>query len=192
MRRLALLLLCIIFSISASAQENIYFNLKSDGAFYINESKVDTILTFPGLSAQQLYNKVKSSLIKVYNNPDVVISENAPISLSVFPLVSDWCRINPIGNGFVYYSSNYTLLFHFKDGRIKIDAPKVNDELHCSGSGLPLTRSFTDLIGRWNKTEKTYAKNKAHMDAIEAAVNLAIVQVVKDLYENPDSDAEAW
>ena len=176
----------------ANAQSDVYFKLNTDGDFYINNNKVDTIINIPGLTAQQLYSKVKSSLMKVYNNPDVVISDNEPISLSVFSLAEDWCKVNPTLTGYILYSSNYVLLFHFKDGRVKIDAPKVNDELLYHGYSTPIITSFHKLVQSWCKDEKSYNKNKSRIDTIESAVNAAIIQVVEDLAENPSAEAEIW
>lgn len=192
MKKIVFVFLFLASAISVKAQSEIYFKLNSDGEFYINENKVDTVLDFPGQSAQQLYSKVKSSLLKVYNNPDVVMSENEPVSLSVFSLVEDWCTVNPTLSGWVWYSSNYTLLFHFKDGRIKIDAPKVNDELLYHGYSAPFITSFHTLIQKWCKDERTYKKHKDKIGVIEAAVNIAILQVAKDLIQNTTEEAEDW
>lgn len=193
MKKIALIVtLAIIAFLTAAAQGDIYFSLHSDGEFYINGNKADTILAFPGSTAQQLYSKVKSSLVKIYNNPNVVLSENAPISISVSSFAKDWCCVNPTWTGNIWYSSYYKLIFHFKDGRMKIDAPIVDDKLIYHGHSSPLIFSFRKLIQSWTKNENSYKKNKKRIDVIEAYVNATIIQVVLDLHQNNTVDAEDW
>lgn len=143
-----------------NAQTLVKFNLRPDGTFQTDDGKNFVVVEFEGKTAQELYTMVKSNAITLYNSPKTVLSENEPVNLSILALSENLYKTYKIGGGFVAYKANYNLVFHFKDGRIRIDAPLVHEKLDVSATGVPIPKSFVSLVDDWFEKNGSVKKKK--------------------------------
>lgn len=81
------------------------------------------IVEVRGKSQKELYNMVKSNIMKSYQNPKDVMSEDEPSTLVVNGYEEHFMLYDDIGTKNV--SASYTFTFEFKDGKIKV-TPVIN------------------------------------------------------------------
>lgn len=68
----------------------------------------------------ELYAKVKTALVKLYKNPDIVLNYDEPNSIKVSASFTQDFRID----SYTYtIPAHYTIFIQFKDGKVRMDAP---------------------------------------------------------------------
>lgn len=152
MKKLFLLLMLLPFLSNAQ-----YFNLTENGFVpAIGDNAKFIVIDKAGQTQEELFNQVKSYITASYVSPKDVLSENGTEMITLNG-VSDGdvqCK-----KGFVMlpFRTNYTIVFLFKDGRIRINCPIINSILaesytlggQLSGSyQLTLTKNDDVLGGR--------------------------------------------
>lgn len=169
------LLLCLT---SASAQDLVQFKLTRSGSFVDIDNKGFVVVPFAGKTASELYNMVKNNILSIYKDPKQVMSENEGQTIAIRAkggLV--WKTIAFIPRTFEGY---YTMVFRFKDGRIRVDAPVVEDNLTDSDGWLNKTLSFTSYchshIAKNGKPATKFDVKK--VSQTENAMNVIINQIL--------------
>ena len=110
-----MLLMCL----GIQAQEKkVEFILQPTGAFLTEDGKDFAVVEFEGKSASELYSKVKSNAMSLYNDPDKVMSESGGNMISIYAYREDMCVVSSMGAKGIY-GGHYKLVFRFKDGRDK-------------------------------------------------------------------------
>lgn len=190
-------LLLLFVSIATQAQDLIQFKLQRNGLFATEDGKSYIVVEYEGKTAQELYSMVKSNVIKLYKSPKDVMSENEPNSISIFALsdIFDYAYI--FGGGLMSYSAYYNLVFHFKDGKIKVDAPMISPNLNVSSTGSILPRTFSSLIGRWyDKKGNLKKKRIENVQKVERLFNYPINYLLQENnvleYNNDELTEEDW
>ncbi len=188
MKKFFVFFIAISFSIVMNAQSVIHFKLKADGTFLTEDNKNFIILEYKGKSAEELYSFVKANVLKIYKSPKNVLSENQPVNLNIRALSEEFYSGYRLPGGFVSYSVFYNLVFHFKEGRIKVDAPLLDQYLNIEATALPGSKTFKSYIDNWFD-KKGEPKSKKIKD-IEKMENLFNSLVNKLLEEKSDKGSE--
>lgn len=158
------------------AQEPIHFSIQPTGAFLTEDGKEFAVVLFDGMSADELYAKVKTNAMTFYNSPKEVMSEGDGV-ITIFAYEKNIWKAKSLGATGMYDGS-YKLTFMFKDGKIRVDAPSISEVFTLSGG------AFTNTIGIDKKVflsdcAKKVCKSKAKGDQerkshLEDVVNVPI------------------
>lgn len=192
MKRKFLCSILLFLCVSINSQTIVKFNLKPNGTFLADDEKSFVVVEYNGKTAQELYSMVKSNVMTLYNSPKTVMSENEPISLSIRALSGVIHETYKLGGGFVSYKAHYNLVFHFKDGRIKVDAPVIDRNLDVDATGVPVPKTFVGLVDDWfDKKGNVKNKSEKNKNKIEATFNYPINYLLGNYKDNNQSD-EDW
>lgn len=135
MKKLLTGIFMLLCACVASAQDPVHFSLTRTGSFVSQDGTGFVVVPFEGKTTAELYNMVKNNIMSVYKDPKKVMSENENQTISVrgygsivYKTVTFIPRV---------FEGHYTIVFKFKDGRIRVDAPVVDDDLVESDGNLP-------------------------------------------------------
>ncbi|MBQ8271187.1 MAG: hypothetical protein IJZ22_08320 [Bacteroidaceae bacterium] len=187
--KISLLFFLFLFVVHAQAQY-VNFKLQKDGSFIAEDGKNYVVIDYEGKTASELYSMVKSNVMNVYNNPEHVMSENKPTKITIDALTGQISfRYNPFGGGFVSYSAYYKYIFQFKDGRIRVDAPIVKQDLKVSSAGAAYGKTFVELIDGWfDKEGKVKQRKKEDVEEMENIFVLPINYLLGNINTNSSDD----
>lgn len=178
MKKLILIPL-ILLSFMMNAQEKLVL---TENGFKTVSGKDYIVIDYPGMSQKALYNLYLSTLTKLYISPRDVLSKVPFNMINVNGFVKNICS-----QSFVHYDSHYTIVFQFKDDKVRINAPIMrgaHGEIARSGkyfiylktnyvSGLEYIK-----FGIWNKKGKL--KKDKWRNAIEDYFNNYIADILKE------------
>ena len=177
MKKLLFVVFLLISLLSVSAQELVQFKLTSSGCFIAPNEEGFVVVPFEGKSQQELYDMVKNNVMSIYKNPQKVMSENQGQTITIRAY-----------GGLVYktvtfipreFGGHYNLVFKFKDGRVRIDNPSVDDNLTDTSGYLPPI-SFSNYCNGFF-TKKGTPKNEKcakKIDSIERQINSTINEIL--------------
>ena len=180
MKKYLFLFIVIINCVSVTAQNNVEFHLQADGTFVGNDGKDFKIVEYEGKSAIELYNMIKQNIIELYKDPKKVMTENEPTSIKVRALSEPIYSGMALIGGLVTYRAYYDLVFHFKEGRIKVDAPLIEQRLDNSDSfsvNAP-SKTFVGYIDDWFDKKGKPKKNKEEKIARVENILLAPINII--------------
>lgn len=115
-----LFILLLIFPLIASAQLKIQV-----GGFVFENGEKFKVVKNEGVSAQELFNRCKNTLLGMTINLDNMSSENEGQMIVVSGKSSGDCYYKYMGQT-VLSDIDYTIRIQFKDGRYRIDAPSIS------------------------------------------------------------------
>ena len=153
MKKAFLSILMVLCCLIASAQIP-SFKLKPSGEFMNSNFEKYEIYPVKNKTAHELYEMVCANISKVYKSPKDVMSvvEDKSIAIRAF---SDELVISEkmFGAPLAYYSCYYNLLFEFKDGKIKVSAPII-DEVYTNTSRDKFSRVASKYFDKKGKPKK--------------------------------------
>ncbi len=180
-------ILFMLLPLISSAQS---FVLTPDGFRNADDQETSIIVIEVQGTQAALYNKAKTAVTMIWKSAKDVMSYNEPdvIIVTGFDSGSIWKKT--MGMTFVY-DFNYRFQFQFKDGKIRIDAPSIDQAVNKKstlyfGKGKGSTMSGTMYIFN----EKGELKQKDFKAQAENFVN-GIVSTFVDKVKNGLSD-EDW
>ena len=194
MKKLLLFFLFANICIFEYAQGVVSFELKSDATFKTSDGQSYVVIPFEGKTAQELYNLVKSNVMKTYNSPKEVMSENAPTSISIR-------AIGVVANPTMLFiprrlQTYYNLLFQFKDGKIRVDAPAIDVDTKLMDEDNQLNPNVLFSLRDW--TNKIYekdgsikSKNLSKKQFTENSINSIINKLISEK-QSPSTTDENW
>lgn len=158
MKRIIAISFFIAIAFSISAQK--YFELTPSGFVDVNDdTKNYVVLNFEGKTQQQLYEMYLAELTKMYVSAKNVISTAQYTTITANGFTDKTVSFNSQ----YYYDMNYTIIFQFKDEKVRIDGMVLNrvdgrfgsatnyKELFLSGYGsgiFPTKRSIFSSEGK--------------------------------------------
>ena len=183
---LALPLMCI-------AQE-VNFSLTKYGKFVSTEDGKDyVVLPYEGKTAQELYSMVKSNVLTFYNSPKDVMSENEPASLTIRARTGKLQTTYRMMGGVTDYYAYYNLSFHFKDGRIKVDAPYVDPQLIVKSMGNAVPKSFSSYVDDWFDKQGNPKENKKDkIQKVERIILSPVLYLLGYTKDGNQKEEEDW
>ena len=183
----------LFMAASLSAQDLVNFKLQPDGTFKAEDGKSFVVIEYDGKNQQELYNMVKANVLTLYDNPQEVLNEIEPTNITIRG-ISDvlWSGIKLIG-GIQEYRAKYNYVFHFKDGRIKVDAPLIDSQLVVSGMGVTFSKTFVSFIDDWfDKKGGIKKKKEKDVSSVESIFNIPINYLLGNMKENIKEEEEDW
>lgn len=156
MKKILSFLLLAAIAVGANAQKDstkaIWFSIQKEGYFAAGDGKDYIIYHQEGKTAKELYDMVCVNANRIYNMPQRVIStvEGKSVSIRAY---SNTCMYNYFMGKF-FYEVCYNLLFEFKDGKIKINAPVISSVNHGKTSFRNVVKYYYDYKGKMTKSGK--------------------------------------
>ena len=121
-----------------------YFELTKDG-FKSNVGKDYIVIEVNG-SKEELFKKSKLYFNSIYKNPDEVMSVVDKEAINIGGYSSKSIRRSNLHR----FDMNYTLIFSFKDGRVKVDSPVIRLTTFTGKSQeMFIYRKKSDLMGSY-------------------------------------------
>jgi len=151
MRKILFLIAMSIISIYSFSQEKVSFRLQQDGTFLTDKNgEKYEVVSFEGVPCDKLYITIKNNINSLFKKPKEVMSEveNTSISIRAYSdaITCDKLPLCPVS----VYSGYYNLMFHFKDGKIKVDAPIIDETVYEGLDG----RNFSFIANGFFKKRK--------------------------------------
>ena len=139
------------------------------------------VIECEGKSQTELYNAVNDFLTINYVSPKDVVSSSGTNIISCNGITDIY--LNRIAQG----RMNYTMVFRFKDGRIRIDLPHINS-LYTDGADYELVRSS------WLSTAYIFQKNgKLYAEDSKADIENFFNRFISKLQKHiSNSSSENW
>ena len=182
MKKAFLSILMVLCCLIASAQIP-SFKLKPSGEFMTSNYEKYEIYPVKNKTAHELYQMVCANIAKVYKSPKDVMSvvEDKSVAIRAF---SDNLVISEkmFGAPIAYYRCYYNLLFEFKDGKIKVSAPII-DEVYTSTSRDKFSRVASKYFDKKGKPKKNKSLD---ISSIEGEFLLLFYDILK--VEDKDDD----
>ncbi len=124
-------LFCVAIQVNAQ-----YFELTPNGFVNAKDPEMDyVVIDLEGKSQQQIFDGVNQSLHTIFVDPKSVLS----------PVPNDMITVNAIAEivasmnlgAKAEFDVNYTLVFRFKDGRLRVDAPSLQKMVNYDYKNTP-------------------------------------------------------
>lgn len=170
------------------------FTLTPDGFVNTNDEGKGFVVFETTGTQQELYNKAKTYLMKLYRSPKDVLSESAPETITINGISTDAVQKKAMGMVAVSYDMNYTIVLQFKDGKVRVDAPSFS--LYSDGSGKPIKMYLkgksnggvgSEVINTIYNT-KGQLKAKYAKDQLESFFNDYIQSLINGMNESVKED----
>lgn len=195
MKKILFAIITLLLSVSVNAQ---YFTLTETGLKPTNNQKDNfLVIEKKGKSQADLFKQVKDYITASYVSPKDVMSENGTdmITLNGISQKDVQCKK---GFAMLPFETNYTIVFMFKDGKIRINNPSINSMFATSTTlggdissyyQLVLTDEDPVQAGRerivvFKGKGKT---TKGAKESIESFFNYLIENII-----NYDTQSEDW
>lgn len=118
-----LFLLSVLPATLIAQNDSIRFEFTPEGSFLTaNEGKDYAVLSCPGLSQEELYNKFYIAVSRLCDSPKDHISYIERQMISYTNIEKEGVTLKG-GGSKMTYDVEFTVKMEFKDGRVKIDAP---------------------------------------------------------------------
>lgn len=187
MKKVFYIFLLMFYAVCASAQ-TVNFKLQKNGYFVTEDGMDYVVVEYEGKTASELYSMVKSNIIELYNDPSKVMSENEPSKIVINAMAGNIYSTYKPFVGFISYSAYYKYIFMFKDGKIRINAPYVKQDLYVPG----WQGTFSGLVRHWfDEDGKVKSEQQANVSKMELIfiypINL-ILGVESSVEENVEED----
>lgn len=156
-------------AISASAQ-SVDFKISPDGTFHTRDGRNFVVVPFQGKTAHQIFSSIFVNVSEVYKDPKqkVIITIDGS-SVSVRAYDPKLTFVNP-GE---YCGGYYNLNFEIKDGKVKVDAPEVDDILTRTKDGVR-EKDFSKLTRSWYQEASLQTKYQDNAVYTESEFNAFI------------------
>ena len=180
MKKILLSTMVLFACLSGFAQ----FKVTPDGI--ITESGEDFIIVnAEGVSQKELYQRCEAILMKEFTNPEKVLSRQPNNIITVHGVYPDAVQYSNDGTS---YDVDCTLVFMFKDGKVRIDPPHIekltdynygDTEIILAKGGSYFSTGYYYLY----KKDGT-PRNKKVIDNLEKWINDTITKYKKELSIN--------
>ena len=184
MKRFLFIVVLFLSTLMANAQY-VQFKLFYDGSFCQKNGLNYTIVQFAGKSAHQIYQALFINASEVYKNPKqkvIITIDGSSINIRAYDTKLTFREQGE------YLSGYYTLHFDVKDGKVKVDAPIVDETLVRAKDGVP-DRDFTKLIRSWHQEANLMTKYQDNASYTESEFNRIINNI---LTGNIIDDSDNW
>jgi hypothetical protein len=188
----AILLMCL----GIQAQEKkVEFKLQPTGAFLTEDGKDFAVIEFEGKSASELYSMVRANVMTLYNSPKEVMSETSGELITIFAYEKNLWTVKSMGATGIY-GGNYKLIFKFKDGKIRIDAPSISEEMLMTDGAFTKTIGIPERVFL-SSCAKKVCKSKSKKDNqkktyLEDVVNKPINHLLGFSQSQKQKEDEDW
>lgn len=185
MKKVLLILFTLLsFVLNAESQtgELVSFQLNENGLYKAPDGKDYQIILFPNKSSKQIYDELLQNITSVYVNAEKVLNtvENKQIKIRAY---SDNVVTNKQLGMIIPWSGFYIIEIEIRDGRIKLHAPYIDDEISALGG----TASYQSIFKSNYKNGKLKKKCDEGLLSVQNDMNL-IVNLILGNHKNREDD----
>lgn len=162
--------LILLLPLLAFAQE-VAFKLTPQATFVTENGEDFVVVPFEGKDAHQIYQTLASNVGSLFNDPSKVMSGVEDASIKVRAYCSTLCQKKVLltFNGGGYYQ----LEFRIKDGRVRVSAPYVENQIAFDSQPISYG-DFPTIVSKWYKKGELKDKNKKDVMLVELQLNATI------------------
>ena len=185
-------ILLLLFPLITGAQELAHFVLMPDGTYKTEDGNDFVVIPFEGKTAHQIFQELASNVGSTFNNPSKVMSTVEDVSIKIRAYSSDIIFGMPFGYAKAQpYGGYYQLEFKIRDGRVRVSAPFVEDELEMFDyQNKRSVHFFRTTVKKLYKNGELLEKKKKYYDYAVNKMNSTINQI---LYTSTIQDTtEDW
>lgn len=183
MRRILSIAILLLICFTVHAQFKAHFYLQPDGTFKTKDNANYAVVEYDGMSAEELYTMVKSNINSLYKSPKDVMSEVENTSITVRGY-DKTITIDKYG-----FSGHYNLNFRFKDGKIRVTAPIIDENVYLDHSRFDFSKV---AAGFFNKKDGSVKPKKIkYKELTENNLNLIIYKIILN-QEERQSKEDNW
>lgn len=187
-----LAIIIMMLPMLGGAQELANFVLMPDGTYQTEDGKDFVVIPFEGKTAHQIYQELASNVGSTFNDPSKVMSGVEDASIKIRAYSDNLVMAKPFG--YVKdqpYGGYYQLEFKIKDGRVRVSAPIVEENVRfISYDHKRYDGVFSKLVSKLFKDGVVQDKKKNIYDSSVSYMNSIINRI---LYTTTVQDAsEDW
>ncbi len=187
-----LLFLLLILPFACYAQVN--FKFQQDGTYRTDEGKDYIIVKYDSLKAKDLFLMVKNNINRLYKSPKDVLSEVDYTAISIRGY-SDAIFYIPTTSPETDCGGYYNLNFEFKDGRIKVHAPVIDDKVAYYSSILNryeyiYVSDYASKLFKMKNGKPAYKRSQMCLDMMETKINALINDIISK--KSTDMSGDDW
>ena len=149
---LLIAVMCLSAVLSVSAQ--VEFKLGPDGTFHLKDGRNFCVVPFDKKTAHEIYQTLFVNVAEVYRDPKqkvIITLDGSSVNIRAYDPKLTYAKIGENLGGY------YTLNFEVKDGKVKVDAPVVDEILTRSKDGVR-DKDFSKLVRSWYQEASLQAK----------------------------------
>lgn len=192
MKKIFLLIACLSYSLACFAQFEL---IPGELVPKENHDKDFVVYEFKGVDAHDLYSKTLAAITSLYVSADNVTNKVEGKMINIHGVQKDKVCIKQLGI-VSCFDLNYNLIFRFKDEKLRIDVPIINDIICINGYGdavhLTIGNEGTKGMGSYMSIFKkdNNVKYKEAKESIESFFNSLVNSIVSEI--ESDSQSEDW
>lgn len=172
MKKSFLSLILLLLAGVCLAQKTAIFKLTTSGSFTSEDGNNYIVIPFEGKDAHQIFQLLCANVNKLYKNPQKVLSvvDDASVSIRAFD-----SKITNIKDVIQTYdiSGYYNLNYDIKDGKVKVSAPIIDENLTKTVNGAR-EKDFSRMIRSWSKDGVFKDKFAKQIEYTETNINSII------------------
>lgn len=183
-----LAIMLMLFPAIINAQELAKFVLTPNGTYQTKDGKDFVVIPFDGKTAHRIYQELASNVSSTFNSPSKVMSGVEDVSIKIRAYSDNLVMAKPLGFVKVQpYGGYYQLEFRIKDGRVRVSAPIIEDNVEfVSFDNTRYNGSFHGFVTKYFKNGKLKDDKRNTYDVIVARMNDVINRI---LYTSTVQDA---
>ena len=174
--------LCLSAVLSVNAQ--VEFKLTSDGTFHMNDGRNFAVVPFNNKTAHEIYTALFTNASEVFRDPKqkvIITIDGASINIRAYDPKLTYAKEGE------YLGTYYNLNFEVKDGKVKVDAPLVDENLTRSKDGVR-DKDFSKLVRSWYQEATLQARYADQAAYTEQEFNAIINGILTGNYMIDSSD----
>ena len=175
--------LCLSAVLSASAQ-TVEFKLTADGTFHLRDGRNFAVVPFEKKTAHEIYSTLFTNVSEVYRDPKqkvIITIDGSSVNIRAYDPKLTYQKQGEDLGGY------YTLNFEVKDGKVKVDAPVVDEILTRTKDGVR-EKDFSKLVRSWYQEAALQAKYKDNAQYTESEFNAFINGILTGNFMGDTSD----
>lgn len=175
--------LCLSAVLSVSAQ-SVEFKLNPDGTFHLRDGRNFAVVPFEKKTAHEIYSMLFINASEVYKDPKqkvIITIDGSSVNIRAHDAKLTYKEAG------VYLGGYYTLNFEVKDGKVKVDAPVVDEILTRTKDGVR-DKDFSKLVRSWYQEAALQAKYQDNASYTESEFNQFINGILTGNFMGDSSD----
>lgn len=169
-----LFLLLMMCPVLAYSQGLVNFKLQPNASFKTSTGEDFVVVPFEGKTAHEIYQMLRTNVGTYINKASSTLSEVEDASITVFAHSDNLYTMKLLGIPH-YWQGNYKLEFRIKDGRVRVSAPYIVNEIYAKDVKSNVrSGNFDYYVNKWFKDGKAKEKELANVNRVENIVNRGI------------------
>ncbi len=140
-------IILLISSILTWGQGLINFDLKPSGVYKSPDGKDFIVVPFDGKSSHHIFQEIMMNVNSLYKKPSEVVTTVEDKSIKIYAYSNEVIRARVLGMNYKY-GGFFQLEFKIRDGRVRVSAPVMDEEVQCTNTEALINGKFSNLAKR--------------------------------------------